>query len=133
MSNFNSASAYQSQAVQTANKPQLLIMLLDRLAVDIARAEKAIESNDFETSNETLQHAQRIVRMLANSLDADGFAGGQELLSVYVFLEGHLVKANFEKSAEMVRECAEILRPLHEAWRRVVNANERANARTHVA
>lgn len=132
MSNPNTASAYQSQAVQTANKPQLLVMLFDRLAVDISRAELAIEAANFEAANETLQHAQQIVRMLANSLDPDGFSGGQELLAVYVFLENHLIKANIAKSIPMVKECADLVRPIHEAWRRAVNASERENVTTHV-
>jgi flagellar protein FliS len=132
MSNSNTASAYQSQAVQTANQPQLLVMLFDRLAVDIARAELAIESASFEAANETLQHAQQIVRMLANSLDPDGFSGGQELLAVYVFLENHLIKANIAKSIPMVQECADLVRPIHEAWRRAVNASERENAASNL-
>ncbi len=127
MSLSNSASAYQSQAVQTANQPQLLVMLFDRLAVDIARAELAIEAANFETTNEALQHAQKIVRMLSSSLDPDGFSGGHELLAIYVFLENHLIKANLEKSLTAVKECADLVRPIHEAWRRAVNASERAN------
>jgi flagellar protein FliS len=102
-------------------------MLFDRLAVDIARAELAIESLNYETANETLQHAQKIVRVLSSSLDPDGFSGGQELLAVYVFLENHLIKANLEKDVTVVKECADLVRPIHEAWRRAVNANERAN------
>lgn len=122
------AAAYQDRAVQTANSPQLLMMLYDRLAVDIERAEVAIELGDFGATNEHLQHAQRIVRMLRSALDPDGFRGGQELLSVYVFLEQHLVKANMEKSVAVAHECAELVRPLHEAWRKAVSANERDDA-----
>jgi len=132
MSNLNSASAYQSQAVQTANRPRLLVMLLDRLAVDIDRADHAIESLNYETVNETLQHAQKIVRMLASSLDPEGFSGAQDLLAVYDFLERHLIAANLEKSATKVKECADMVRPIHEAWRRVVNASERENAHPHL-
>jgi flagellar protein FliS len=102
-------------------------MLFDRLAVDIARAELAIEARNYETANETLQHAQKIVRVLSSSLDPDGFSGGQELLAIYVFLENHLIKANLEKDVTVVKECADLVRPIHEAWRRAVNANERAN------
>lgn len=132
MSLSNSASAYQSQAVQTANQPQLLVMLFDRLAVDIARAELAIEASNFEATNETLQHAQKIVRVLSSSLDPEGFSGGQELLAIYVFLENHLIKANIEKDVTLVRECADLVRPIHEAWRRAVNANERANVASNL-
>jgi flagellar secretion chaperone FliS len=128
MSDQNPASAYQSQAVQTANGPQLLLMLCDRMAVDIARAEVALEANDNKTANEHLQHSQKIVRMLRNALDPDGFVGAQELLAVYVFLEAHLIKANLEKDAALVRECSDLVRPIHQAWRKAVNAYEQADA-----
>jgi flagellar protein FliS len=132
MPDQNPASAYRSQAVQTANGPQLLLMLCERLSVDIARGEVALTLDDNQAANEHLQHAQRIVRMLRNALQPDGFEGGRELLSVYVFLESHLIKANLEKDPEAVKECAALVRPIQEAWRRAVNANERAGAFSHV-
>jgi flagellar protein FliS len=132
MSDQNPASAYQSHAVQTANGPHLLLMLCDRMSVDIARAEVALEVGDNKAANEHLQHAQKIVRMLRSALDPQGFKGAHELLSVYNFLEAHLVRANMEKDAGLVRECADLVRPIHEAWRKAVNANERANAYSHV-
>lgn len=123
MSARNPALAYQDHSVQTADGPRLLVMICDRLAADMARAEVAIEAVDFAVVDENLQHAQRSIRMLRNALDPDGFKGGHELLSVYVFIEGHLVKANLEKSVVLVRECAELFRPIHEAWRGAVEMN----------
>ncbi len=127
MTNRNPAAAYKSQAVNTANGPQLLVMLCDRMAADMARAELAIEMNDFEAANSNLQHAQRIVRMLESSLDPDGFKGGRELLAIYAFLERHLVKANLEKDPTLVRECTDVFRPIHEAWRIAVSAHEESD------
>ncbi len=132
MSTSSSAAAYQSQAVGTATGPQLLIMLYDRLAVDLSRAEIAIESANFEGTNEALQHAQRIVRMLRTSLDPDGFVGGHDLFALYVFLEEHLVRANMEKDIAKVRECANLVQPLHEAWRRAINESERDDVAPYV-
>lgn len=123
MSLRNPALAYQDQSVQTADGPHLLIMICDRLAADMARAEVAMETVDYAVVDENLQHAQRSIRMLRNALDPDGFKGGHELLSVYVFIEQHLVKANLEKSVTLVRECAELFQPIHDAWRGAVNAN----------
>jgi flagellar protein FliS len=107
-------------------------MLCDRLAVDIARSEVALLANDNKVANDHLQHAQRIVRMLRNALQPDGFEGGRELLSVYVFLENHLVRANLEKSRVLVRECADLVQPIHEAWTRAVRAQERDNVTSDV-
>jgi flagellar protein FliS len=108
--------------VQTANGPRLLVMLCDRLAVDVVRAEVALETNDLKTVNESLQHAQKIVRVLRSALDPDGFKGGHELLSVYVFLENHLVKANLEKSASLIHECANLIAPIRDAWSKAVQS-----------
>lgn len=132
MSIRNPALAYQDQAVQTANGPHLLLMLCERLAADIARAEVGIEAADYKVGDENLQHAQSIVRMLRSALDPDGFKGGNELASVYVFLEQHLMKANLGKDVVLVRECAELFRPIHEAWRAAVSMNEGNDVVAHV-
>jgi flagellar secretion chaperone FliS len=132
MSGQNPASAYQSQAVQTANGPHLLLMLCDRMSVDIARAEVALEESDNKAANEHLQHAQKIVRMLRNALQPDVFTGGQQLLSVYVFLENHLIEANLQKDLAAVRECAALVQPIHEAWTRAVRAHARDDVASHV-
>ena len=126
------ALAYQDQAVHTADGPHLLVMICDRLAADIDRADAAIAQGDFEASDENLQHAQRSIRMLAGALDPNGFNGGHELLSVYTFLERHLIKANLEKSVALVRECGDIFRPIHEAWVAAVNLSERSGHVTNV-
>lgn len=129
----NPASAYQDQAVSTADGPRLLLMICDRLSADMARAEVALESRDYATVNDNLQHAQRLIRMLRNALDPDGFAGGHELMSVYVFIERQLIRANLDKSAAVLRECIDLFQPLHEAWVGAVNANERSGDGSFVA
>jgi flagellar secretion chaperone FliS len=128
----NPATAYQSQAVHTASGPALLVMLYDRLAVDIDRAETSIRSGDPNGANSQLQHAQQIVRLLRRSLNSDGFIGGRQLLSLYDFLERHLIEANMTKDATKVRECAALVAPLHQAWRAAVAAGGRADALSHV-
>ena len=43
----DAALRYQSQAVQTAPGPQLLVMLFDRMAADIEIADRALEDGDL--------------------------------------------------------------------------------------
>jgi flagellar secretion chaperone FliS len=124
----NPAASYQSQAVQTAPGPQLLIMLFDRLATDIAVADQAVEARDFCQTNEVLQHAQEIVRVLRFSLQPDGFDGGHDLLALYDFLMQLLVEANLAKDQGKIRECGQIVAPLRDAWYRAVNNPEQADA-----
>jgi flagellar protein FliS len=124
----NLAAKYRSQAIQTAPGPQLLVMLYDRLAADVDIAGRSLEARDYLVTNERLQHAQRIVRMLRHSLEPDGFTGGRDLLALYDFLLSHLVEANLRKDAGLVLECAQIIAPLREAWQRAVNNPDRADA-----
>jgi flagellar protein FliS len=128
----NLAAKYRSQAIQTAPGPQLLVMLYDRLAADVDIAGFSLDAQDFAATNERLQHAQRIVRMLKHSLEPDGFAGGHDLLALYDFLLSHLVEANLRKDPEMVRECGRIIAPLREAWQRAVTNPERADGQRPV-
>jgi flagellar secretion chaperone FliS len=123
----NLADKYRSRAIQTAPGPQLLVMLYDRLAVDVDIATQSLDAQDYLATNERLQHAQRIVRMLRSSLEPDGFAGGRDLLALYDFLLGHLVEANLRKDPDLVRECARIIAPLREAWQQAVTNPERAD------
>lgn len=128
----NPASAYQSQAVHTASGPALLVMLYDRLAIDIDRGGSAIEHRDFAEANTHLQHAQRIVRLLRSSLDQDGFVGARDLYSLYNFLEKHLIDANMTKDTDKVKECARLVAPLHQAWRTAVADRGGVGALTNV-
>jgi flagellar secretion chaperone FliS len=123
----NLAAKYRSQAIQTAAGPQLLVMLYDRLAADVDMAGFSLDAGDLLATNEQLQHAQRIVRMLKHSLEPDGFAGGHDLLALYDFLLSHLVEANLRKDPDIVRECGQIIAPLREAWQRAVTNPERAD------
>ncbi len=128
----NAAALYQSNAVQTAPGPQLLVMLYDRLAADIEVADRAMGERDYFVANETVQHAQQIVRVMRHSLNPDGFEGGQELLSLYDFLIQHLVEANLEKDQAKIRECATIVAPLQRAWHLAVANPDGNDVAEHV-
>jgi len=126
------AASYQSRAVETAPGPQVLVMLYDRLAVDIEVADNAIAERNLEAANEAIQHAQQIVSVLRHSLRPDGFDGGEDLLALYDFLSRHLVDANLSKSQTVLRQCATIVAPLRDAWRLAVAQPERADVPAHV-
>ena len=128
----DAALRYQSQAVQTAPGPQLLVMLFDRMAADIEIADRALEDGDLRTTNERLQHAQQIVRVLRHSLQPDRFEGGRALLGLYELLLSELIDANLTKDRSKIQRCGQIVAPLREAWRRAVADPEAVDARRHL-
>ena len=78
MTNPALRSRYLAETVATASPGQLLVMLYDRLVVDLTQAEDAMRAGDRPTSSARLMHAQDIVSELRGSLDVaawDGAAG----------------------------------------------------------
>jgi flagellar protein FliS len=110
-------AAYQGNAVATASPARLLIMLLERLVLDVERGQAALGSGDREQTNRQLQHAQAIVTELQTSLDPEGWAGGHELMALYGYLQRQLVRANIEQDTAAAAEALTISRDLCDTWR----------------
>ena len=112
----NLRDKYVQDAVSTASPATLLIMLYDRLVLDLLRAETALRSGKTDQGNEQLQHAQDIISELANTLDVSAWDGAKQLMAVYTFLLTSLVEANIERDADKVAMCRELVEPLQDAW-----------------
>jgi flagellar secretion chaperone FliS len=108
---------YLGDTVATASPQQLLVMLYDRLALDLERGQTALFAGDRETANEQLQHAQDIVIELRSSLQVDVWEGGPRLAALYSWLLTELVTANVKGDANRVSSCRQVVEPLRDAWR----------------
>jgi flagellar protein FliS len=108
---------YLSDGVTTASPQQLLVMLYDRLALDLERAEDALVGKDREAAHTQLMHAQEIVLELRSSLQVDVWEGGPRLAALYSWVIGELIQANLKGDVRRVRDCRKIVEPLRDAWR----------------
>ena len=76
MSAASLRARYLGDAVATSSPQQVLVMLYDRLALDLERAQKAVAAGEREAASEQLQHAQAIVlELLARRLSLTGGHG----------------------------------------------------------
>jgi flagellar protein FliS len=107
---------YLGDKVTTASPQQLLVMLYDRLALDLERAEDALVTRDREGAHRQLIHAQDIVMELLTSLDVDAWDGGPRLAALYTWLHGELVLANVKGDRRRVADARRIVEPLRDAW-----------------
>lgn len=107
---------YQSEAVATASPQRLLVMLYDRLALDLERAQAALSAGDRIAASEQLMHAQDIVLELHSTLVVDDWDGGPALSSLYNWVYGELVLANVKGDARRVADCRTVVEPLRDAW-----------------
>lgn len=108
---------YLGDSVATASPQQVLVMLYDRLALDLERAQKAVATGDRQEASVQLQHAQDIVFELLSSLRVDVWEGGPRLAALYNWLISELVQANVKLDTNRISSCRQVVEPLRDAWR----------------
>lgn len=113
----NARAAYLDASVATASPARLLVMLFDRLVLDVQRGLDAQRRGNFEETHRQLTHAQDIVMELQRSLKADEFRGGYDLAALYSFLHRQLVMANIRKDAAITDDVLTLVTDLCDAWR----------------
>jgi flagellar protein FliS len=117
MSAASLRARYIGDAVATSSPQQILVMLYDRLALDLERAQKLAAAGDRELAGEQLQHAQDIVIELLSSLQVDAWEGGPRLAALYNWLIGELMQANVKLDTNRISSCRQVVEPLRDAWR----------------
>jgi flagellar protein FliS len=108
---------FLDEAVITASPARLVVMLYDRLLLDLARAVEAQTLGDRGEASRHLLHAQDIVLELTGSLQHGVWEGSAGLASLYGFIHSELVRANVSGDPARTLGVSELVAPLAEAWR----------------
>lgn len=116
-------NTYMDASVATASPARLLVMLLDRLVLDVTRAAEAQRTGSVEEAHRQLVHAQEIVLELRASLDVETWDGGEGLASIYDFLHTQLVRANIRKDLALTEACLGLVQDLAQTWREAAMQN----------
>ncbi len=112
----NPRARYLAETVNTASPARLVVMLYDRLVLDIVQGRDALRGEQFHDADKHLRHAQAIVIELRNSLRVDRWDGAPGLASIYGWLLKELVQANVNKDAAKADECRLLVEPLRDSW-----------------
>jgi flagellar protein FliS len=126
MTNPALRARYVAQSIATASPGQLLVMLYDRLVVDLTQAEEALRAGDRGLGSARLMHAQDIVTELRRGLDLTVWEGAGGLSQLYGFLLTELIKANIRGDADVAASCRGLVEPLREAWRQALETTQAA-------
>lgn len=126
----NARNAYLQSAIQTASPARLLVMLCERLVLDVQRGVSGLESGDREESHKHLTHAQDIVTELQNTLRPDQMKGGPELAALYAYVNRRLVTANIHKDLPAAREALTLVTEICATWRDAALAAATADQRS---
>ncbi|MEV4514899.1 flagellar export chaperone FliS [Dactylosporangium sp. NPDC049525] len=108
---------YVSDSVATAPPSRLLVMLYDRLVLDLMIAGQSLEQGDRQTASGRMQHAQEIIMELRATLDTSAWSGGPGLASLYSYLITELVQANVTGDRSKVEAVQSFAEQLRDAWR----------------
>ena len=122
MSTASLRSRYLGDWVATASPQRILVMLYDRLVLDLERAEMALDTGDRTEAAAQIQHAQDIVFELRESLRVDAWEGGPRLAALYSWMITELVQAGVKRDRNRVAACRQIAEPLRDAWRQAAAA-----------
>ncbi|MEO7125502.1 MAG: flagellar export chaperone FliS [Nakamurella sp.] len=108
---------YLNERVLTATPGQRVVMLYDRLALDLVRAGDiyATDPTDTFSAGQAIDHAMAIVAELAGSLRATPNSPADNLASIYSYLIRELTAVRGGQSSRLAGT-AKIVGSLREAW-----------------
>lgn len=112
----NAKARLLADVVSTASPYRLVVMLYDRLLVDIGHGCEELQRGESAAADTHLRHAQEIVLELRRSLRVDAWEGASRLAAIYGWLLKELVVANVNRDARKAQECARLVQPLRDAW-----------------
>ena len=110
-------AAYMDASVATASPARLLVMLYERLVLDVRKGLTAQQQGDHQEAHNQLLHAQDIIMELRASLDVDAWEGGPGLASIYDFLHVQLIRANIKREVATTESCLLLVEDLCATWR----------------
>jgi flagellar protein FliS len=107
--------------VQMASPHRLVEMLFDGLLDSIAQAQGAIAQGQVELKGRAIKRAVSIVvEGLRGGLNLDaGQALAADLDKLYAYIVTRLTVANLRNDDAALRECADLIRPLRDAWKEI--------------
>jgi flagellar secretion chaperone FliS len=114
--NQSAVNRYVNDGTGVVPQPRLLVMLYDRLVLDLEQAEVALDGSNIVVANERLLHAQQILFELQSALDREVWDGAENLGQLYLWFNTELANANVKKDAKKVRTCLKLIRQLNQAW-----------------
>lgn len=120
--NNNARNAYLGASVNTASPERLLVMLCERLVLDLQRGQDAQIAGQREQANTQLQHAQDILLELRSSLDTDAWDGAASLDNLYAWMHSQLIVANTKNDSSVTAHVLTLAEQLSDTWRQAAMA-----------
>ena len=116
-----------TEQVQLATPAERLVMIWERLMLNLAQAAEAMERGEHERANNELISAQQILVILSNTLD-HSWDGAANLDALYRWCWEQLVAANVKWDKTKLDDATSVLTQLYDAWCKAADKAEPATA-----
>lgn len=118
----NPYKMYEQNSVTTASAGELTIMLYNGCLKFIKKAKQAIEKNNIEERNTSIQKAQNIIRELMVTLNMD-YEVSKNMMALYDFIIQSLLEANIKNDLKKLEEAEQIVIDFRDTWKQVIQLN----------
>jgi len=112
----NPYAKYKNNAVFTATKEELTLMLYDGALKFCNQAIISLENKDFMKTNDMINKVLNIIREFQVTLDKK-YDISSQLNSLYDYMHQRLLEANVKKDIAILEEVRELIRSMRDTWR----------------
>lgn len=116
-------NAYQKNAIMTASKAELTLMLYDGAIKFCNIALSGFEKKEYEKINTNLKKVQAIITEFRATLDCK-YPVWEDFERVYDYIYRCLIDANIHKDEEKLQEALKYIREMRDTWKEVMRLNK---------
>lgn len=116
-------NAYQKNAIMTASKAEMTLMLYDGAIKFCNIALSGFEKKEYEKINTNLKKAQAIITEFRATLDCK-YPVWEDFERVYDYIYRCLIDANIHKDEEKLQEALKYIREMRDTWKEVMRLNK---------
>ena len=112
----NGYEQYKLQSVNTMTSGEMLLLLYDELIKRLARAQIALEDENYDLFNQSVQRSKEIVQYLNNTLNLN-YKISYELRRMYDFFLFELSRLQAGRKAAVIQELKPLVAELRDAFK----------------
>ena len=111
----------EDNAIYTASKEELTLMLYDGALKFMNQAIDAVEKEDFTKAHNLVIRVEDIIREFQITLDFK-YEISNQLNSLYDYMHRRLIEANMQKDAGIMKEIRDMIRDFRDTWKKAMSA-----------
>lgn len=112
----NGYEQYKMQSINTMTHGEMLLLLFDELLKRLTRAQLALEEEEYDLFDKSVQRSTEIVRYLSKTLNMD-YQISYELRRMYEFFLYELSRLQAGRNSAVIQELKPLVTELRDAFK----------------